>query len=270
MIRKVFEDLKEDIRKETAKHSVLLFFVKKWKRSHYKILSDIMNESLAKSVVLQGDRKYEIGSTISSSTLRRFFENDFNDNAANDLRFLKSLDKMSIFLGFKDFSDYSIFKEHEEQNMVQNEESTSSPTFCDKFFIEFILHFCEQEFNSYVSLPKVNLSSISDFVHLKSPLYTRLISSKKTLSEQGIILNNLEQRSNYEIYDIKKIYEDAEQKVYEAREFWFLQFENLKGDIKLYNDTNIHQYFFRKIFDEWKLWNNYNPNSGKIEFLFNT
>lgn len=271
MINKVFEELRADIRKETAKYNILLFLVKNWKRSHYTILEDIINDKLAQSALLQGDRKHCIGSTISSSTLRRFFENDFTEGTVNDLRFLKTLDKLSIFMGYRDFSEYSSARERaDDMNQL---EIRSIPMqdirFDDQFFVDFINEFNELEFRAFLALPQIEVTEMLHFVHENSPLYSRIKQSKMELSKKGVLLNNTEQRSNYEIYNVKKISEEENKVVYEASEFWFLQFELTTGEKYLYNKTNTQQYFFRRIAGEWKLWNNYNPNSGKIERLFN-
>lgn len=96
-----FDLLKDKIKKQPQISASFLSFAEKWRTAHYNELSSIINDNLSNNPLLQGDRKFELGTTISSITLKRFFEGKFSDNATNDLRFIKTLDKLSIFFGFR-------------------------------------------------------------------------------------------------------------------------------------------------------------------------
>ena len=101
----IYNAIKKDIRKHPNVVSSILGIVPEWKRSQYIILSEIISKHLATSEKLVGIRKTELGSTISHITLQRFFENDYQEKTHNDLRFLKTLDKICIFLDKNDLND---------------------------------------------------------------------------------------------------------------------------------------------------------------------
>ena len=100
-MKTIYNSIKEKVAKHPKIKDSVLGTVGEWKRSHYIILSEIIKEELASSEELKNDKIFELGNTISHITLQRFFENDYQDKTHNDLRFLKTLDKICIFLGFK-------------------------------------------------------------------------------------------------------------------------------------------------------------------------
>ena len=69
-------------------------------------MAEIVSQELSHSKFLQGERKFELGNTISYITLQRFFDNSYKTSALNDLRFIKTLDKLCIFLGHYDLNEY--------------------------------------------------------------------------------------------------------------------------------------------------------------------
>lgn len=105
-LKSIYNSIKESIKLHPQVSSSVLGNVDHWKRSHYVILSEIIKNVLAVADELQGHRKFELGNTISHITLQRFFESDYQDKTHNDLRFLKTLDKICIFLGYKDLNNY--------------------------------------------------------------------------------------------------------------------------------------------------------------------
>ena len=105
-MKSIYNLIKEEIRKQPNIQESILGKANPWKRSHYIILSEIIKEELSKKEELQNERKFELGTSISHITLQRFFESDYDYKTHNDLRFLKTLDKICIFLGFKDLSAF--------------------------------------------------------------------------------------------------------------------------------------------------------------------
>ncbi|WP_278352735.1 hypothetical protein [Chryseobacterium gleum] len=105
-MKTIYNSIREEVIKHSKVRNSVLGNVNEWKRSHYIILSEIIKEELSGAEELKGGKKFEIGNTISHVTLQRFFENDYQDKTHSDLRFLKTLDKICIFLGYKDLNDY--------------------------------------------------------------------------------------------------------------------------------------------------------------------
>lgn len=75
-------------------------------------------QKLSHSEILKTEMVYELGKTISAITLKRFFEDQFSENAKTDLRFIKTLDKLCIFLDFENLND---FVAKQRENIPKNE-----------------------------------------------------------------------------------------------------------------------------------------------------
>jgi len=105
-LKTIYNSIREEIMRHPKVENSVLGNVGEWKRSHYIILSEIIKEELSEAEELKGGKKFEIGNTISHVTLQRFFENDYQDKTHSDLRFLKTLDKICIFLGHRDLNAY--------------------------------------------------------------------------------------------------------------------------------------------------------------------
>lgn len=251
--------LKKDIRNSELVKNSVLGSIDEWKRSHYVILSEIIRESLAKAEVLQGDKKHEIGTTISHVTLQRFFESDYQDKTHNDLRFLKTLDKICIFLGFENLNDYI-----KSGRPDQSDETATQQEFCE-FSVDIIYKYCQAEFNYLSNLSNPDPSEMLQYVFEDSPLFERVISYLELQSAQGFRMVTANNRSNYELFDINLITDEKKQKVLRTQEFWNLLLHNEQtGQDYHVNRINTQFYFIKKINGVWKIWDNYNPNAGEL------
>lgn len=105
-MKTLIDEIKRDILQHPRVLNSALQKVDVWKRSHYTLLSQIINEEITQSEFLEGDRKFELGNSLSYITLQRIFENHFRETAVSDLRFLKTLHKLAIFLGYYDVNEY--------------------------------------------------------------------------------------------------------------------------------------------------------------------
>lgn len=244
-----FELLKERIKSHPQISTSFLSFAEKWRTSHYNELSNIINENLQKNNHLQGERKFELGTTISSITLKRFFEGSFSDNATNDLRFIKTLDKLCIFLGFESFNHFI------SQNKKAADKETVAST---NDFEKIILATAQLEFENLQNLPKIDLKNVIKTVHPDSPYYNRISSYLEQLNEQGLTLSD--RPSNYEVYNFELQSEDENLAVISTQEFWNLNFINKNNENHHYHILNRQNYFIKKIDEIWKIWDNHNPN----------
>lgn len=105
-MKSIYNLIKEKIRQHPKIQLSILADSNPWKRSHYIILAEIIKEELAQREELKAERKFELGTSISHITLQRFFESDYDYKTHNDLRFLKTLDKICIFLGFNSLNTF--------------------------------------------------------------------------------------------------------------------------------------------------------------------
>lgn len=256
-MKTIYNSIKEKVAKHPKIKDSVLGTVREWKRSHYIILSEIIKEELASSEELKNDKIFELGNTISHITLQRFFENDYQDKTHNDLRFLKTLDKICIFLGFKDLNSYI----HDiKENKILEEKASS-----DVFSTDIVYQYCEAVFNLYKNFPTLKLDLFEDWVFDNSPFLERASAFSKELCEKQFELVTKNNRSNFEIFDVNIITDDPDKKILETQEFWNLLFKvGETGGEHFVNQLNTQIYFIRKINNEWKIWDNYNPDAGRL------
>ncbi|UUC46020.1 hypothetical protein [Flavobacterium cerinum] len=247
----IIEQLKKGIQTHPSVLNSTLSSVKTWKRAQYIILSEIMSHVLARSEFLQGNRKNELGTTISSTTLHRIFTNDYTAKENLDLRFLKTLDKLAIFIGYPSLNNF-IANHHGKP--IDHTEHTA-------YFEHLIYQFCEDEFQCLLKLPEVNLSGLSDFIFEDGPLTQRITGLLEKYAQLNLHLNTDNNRSNFEIFDFRHTRIDDSLAVISAKELWNLEWRDATGTINnVYNKVNLQTYFIKKQHNIWKIWDNYNPD----------
>lgn len=235
--------------------------VSEWKRSHYIILSEIIKDELSEAEELKGGKKFEIGNTISHVTLQRFFENDYQDKTHSDLRFLKTLDKICIFLGYKDLNDYI------PSLKLNNHEK--EPAGSLEFLTKMVYDYCATTFEFYKHFPDHKTEIFKELVFNGSPFLERTSQFSKELCERDFQLVTKNNRSNYEVFDIHLVTDEPDKKILETQEFWNLLFKvGETGEEHFVNQLNTQIYFIRKIDNVWKIWDNYNPDAGRLNRKF--
>ena len=264
-MEKIIEQLKKGILSAPPVLTSSLMGVKHWKRAQYITLSEIISEHLAKSEFLQGARKNELGTTLSSTTLQRIFTNDYSGYENSDLRFLKTLDKLAIFLGF---SSLNQFLSNEAVVVVKEKDVVSVPKNKEDVLAEFeelITNYCQEEFNSLLKLPEVDLGNLSHFIFEDGPLTQRIHDLISQIAQLGYLLNSTNNRSNFELYDFKLCSLNETMAVVTVQEFWNLDFRDDDGNFRnVYSHVNMQTYFIKKQHHKWKIWDNHNPDYTTI------
>ncbi|KIA88995.1 hypothetical protein [Kaistella jeonii] len=255
----IYNAIKNDIKSHPNVTLSILGQVREWKRSQFVILSDIISEYLSTCVLLTSDRKLNLGVTISAITLQRFFENDYQVKTHNDLRFIKTLDKLCLFLGKHDLNNYI----HDRVNLTEEIE-THNDLKVESIEKDLIINFCKSQFDALMDLPKISINKISRFVYVESPLTERIRVAMEEKRKNNLVIITENNRSNYEIFGMTKISDDGKLKVIKTQEFWNLLF--MDGDQNTYiaNHLNTQFYFIKKFGEEWKIWDNFNPDYGQI------
>lgn len=257
-MKTIYNSIREEIMRHPKVENSVLGNVSEWKRSHYIILSEIIKEELSEAEELKGGKKFEIGNTISHVTLQRFFENDYQDKTHSDLRFLKTLDKICIFLGHRDLNAYILFIKDKAENKQASADDKS-------FFTQMIYDYCATVFEFYKGFPEHRTELFKDLVFDDSPFLERASQFSKELCERDFELVTKNNRSNYEVFDINMVTDEPEKKILESQEFWNLLFKaGDTGEEHFVNQLNTQIYFIRKINEVWKIWDNYNPDAGRL------
>lgn len=236
-----------------------------WKRVHYIVLSDMISDSLSKSEFMQGSKKNELGVTISSSTLQRIFTTDYANNKNNDLRFLKTLDKLAVFIGYPNLNNFLLHQSQNEKIEVNEELTATIDNVQDTdlsigFFSEIILNSCQEYFELLKKLPNFEMGGFSKHVFEESSVYKRVYDLNLKYSELNYRLNCENNRSNFEVYGFKIQNINEDSAVISAKEFWNLDLVDTYGkNMYVINEVTRQLYFFKKINGNWKIWDNHNP-----------
>lgn len=257
-MKSIYNLIKEEIKLNPIVQNSLLGKSNPWKRSHYVILAEIIKNELSKKEELRSERKFELGTSISHITLQRFFENDYDYKTHNDLRFLKTLDKICIFLGFKDLNSFITH--------VKAKDNKADP---ERIFSEDLVYrYCEANFEFFKMFPIQKLDVFDGLIFSEAPFRERIKNYSSELCDRRIKLFTTNNRSNFEIFDLDIISEETDKIVIKTQEFWNLVFIVEHSDEEyIVNELNTQIYFLRKIDSVWKIWDNYNPNSGLLNHL---
>ena len=256
-MKSIYNLIKEELKTNPIIRNSILGNSNPWKRSHYIILSEIIKDELSKREELRNERKFELGTSISHITLQRFFESDYDYKTHNDLRFLKTLDKLCIFLGFKDLNSFVTNAKARENN-----ESISSEK---EFSEEIVYNYCKTNFEFFHYFPSLKLELFDNLIFEEAPFRERIKNYSSRLCERNLKLLTKNNRSNFEIFDLDIISEEADKIVVKTQEFWNLVFTvEESGEEYVVIELNTQIYFIKKIDNVWKIWDNYNPNSGLL------
>ncbi|QOW10478.1 hypothetical protein Q73A0000_08920 [Kaistella flava (ex Peng et al. 2021)] len=256
-MEKIYNSIKEDIKNHPEVKSSLLGMVGEWKRSQFVILAEIISKNLQQS--LTDDRRLSLGTTISAITLQRFYENEYQIKTHNDLRFIKTLDKLCIFLGKTNLNDY-IHQNFQQEDILKPTKEINNHL-SDK---ELITKFCEFQFEALNYLPSVNLEKLSTTLCKDSPLLQRTAQYLEEKSKNNLTFVNDNNRSNYEIFQITMVSDDSELKVLKTKEFWNLVFKDDQENSYIVHHLNTQFYFIKNLDDQWKIWDNFNPDYNNI------
>ncbi|MEO8516996.1 MAG: hypothetical protein ABI426_09630 [Flavobacterium sp.] len=270
----IIKRLKQEIINHDLVKNSSLFSLAEWKSGHYNILSEIISESLSKSEHMQGSKKNDLGVTISGSTLKRIFASEYTDKGSTDLRFLKTLDKLAIFLGYPNLNSYLLHQSQNEKAKFDDEQQKAIqeikvPDVPISFFTEMIINYCREEFEIMKKLPALDMERFSDYVFKDSPAYKRVSDMLLKFLELNLHMNCENNRSNYENYGFKLRSINEDTAVIGSKEFWNVQWVDNNGKtFHTHNKASSQLYFFRKINGTWKIWDNHNPGYDSLAGVF--
>lgn len=254
----IIEGLKREISNHEKIRNSVLGKSEVWKNNHYEALSNIINDTLSIKIEQSSDNFYTLGNTISQITLKRLFEGNVKESAYNDLRFLKTLDKLAIFLGFQDLNHF-IAEFQKNENNHENIYEITERDF--KNYKDMILKCCQGEFNNMRNLPNLDMSVFEDVVVKNSPYENRLNVYLSKLKNEGIVM--VKEISNFEIYNYRFVSIEGNMIVITTDEFWNLVFT--KNDAHFpFHKKGEQTYYIKNIDNAWKIWDNYNPDYQDI------
>lgn len=225
-----------------------------WKNSHYESLSEIINEELFEKIDINSEVFFSLGNTISPITLKRIFKNQIKESAYKDARFLKSLEKLSIFLGYEELNIFIAQKVSSKENSEVDDLTVA---------ISLIEKACASEYKQMLHLPDLDLDDFDGVVCNSSPYLKRIEMYLQKLSSYGK-LKLQEELSNFEVYNYQLVSKNDDTIVIKTEETWNLIF-SANEKFFPYQKKEEQVYFLRKNEDNnWLIWDNYNPDIDEI------
>lgn len=255
-MKAIFEEIKIAIKESEPVKNSALNTITHWKRAQFIQLSTIISDELSNSPLLKGKRIYELGTSISYITLKRFYEDNYRESAINDLRFLKTLHKLCIYLGFFDFNEYII-----------NNQKIAPISTCEDYSLiykDLVNNFCKKEVEAIKNLPKIDLTPLKPYVFQESKLLEKTKDYLKKYKEAGFYYDANSEQLGFELLSCELISNHDELKILKTHEHWDMVLKTNTDKTLIYKVINNQIYYIKKENDEWKIWDNFNPDSNKI------
>lgn len=256
-MKAIIAEIKSEIKNHKSIRNSALNDVSPWKRAQYMLLASIISKELSHSKHLEGERKFELGTTLSYITLQRFFEDNYSSSAINDLRFVKTLHKLCIFLGYYDLNEYIISSS--SINSLKKDEEYAK-TFC-----KIIENLCLAEFDVLREMPNKNLEDLYPFSPKESPTIKRIRNYVEKYQKAKYYFDRDYNEAKFELVSCDLIADEPDLKVLKTMEHWDFILKNNEGKTFYYKVFNGQTYYLKKDKDGvWKIWDNYNPNLQRI------
>ncbi|MEO8516997.1 MAG: hypothetical protein ABI426_09635 [Flavobacterium sp.] len=187
---------------------------------------------------------------------------------------MKTLDKLAIFLGYQNLNSYLLHQSQNEKIPFKDEQLKAIQEVKDidilsGFFMETVINYCREEFETMKKLPAFDMGRIPDYVFEDSPLYKRAADMFSKFSELKLHMNCENNRSNFENYGLKLRNINEDTAIIGSKEFWNVHWVDCNGkSFHTYNKATSQLYFFRKIDGDWKIWDNHNPGYDTLADVF--
>lgn len=256
----IIDQLKECIRSHPDVLNSSIGNVQNWKRTQCIVLSQIISAALSKSDLLKGSKKKSNAASISGMTLQRLFNDTYTEKVNPDLRFLKTLDKLAIFLGHASLNNFLAVQSEKEKEA----EVTDSKKHTE-IFEKLILDYCQESFKCLQSLPSINFEAMSNYVFDDGPLRKRIKKALSKYSNYSTEINSIENIPPFIVSDFNTVTVDNDLVIITVKESWKFEWKNTSElKVHIYNKTNKQSYFLKEREGKWKIWDNHNPDSSEL------
>lgn len=259
-MKNIIDELKKDIKKHQNIVNSLLQETSHWKRTHYTQLSEIVSHEISNSKYLQGERKFELGNTISYITLQRIFENNYRNSAIADLRFLKTLHKLSIFLGYYDLNDYIICSNNIKVKPLKKE---------NKIYFDVIKNFFMAKYEIIKSIPDIDISILNPYVFKKTATYKRLSSFAENYQKANYFFDTDYKDAIFDLVSCELISDEGDIKILRAHEHWDFILKNSDNKTCYFKIFGGQTYYLKKDEDGmWKVFDNYDSILKRLKTFY--
>ncbi len=256
----IIETLKKEIEQHPKVKNSILGSAPVWKNNHYEILTSIVNDGLSAKITTESDHFFSLGNTISQITIKRLYEGQIKPSAYNDLRFLKTLDKIAIFLGYESLNHFIEHTNTKESDAYNSATFTLTTADYNKIK-KLITDCCMFEYECMQNLNNYELKPFEDFIDTDGPYLKRIALYLDKLKSLDIVMKR--EMSNIEIYNVRFIAFEEETLIFSTDEFWNMIFEK-NGNHFPFHKKGEQTYYIRKGKHGYRIWDNYNPDFNDI------
>ncbi|CAM3572193.1 hypothetical protein FSS13T_05690 [Flavobacterium saliperosum S13] len=256
----IIDQLKECIRSHPDVLNSSIGNTPSWKRTQCIVLAQIISDALLKSEVLKGSKTNHKAASISSMTLQRIFSDSYTEKVNPDLRFLKTLDKLAIFLGYTSLNNFLSHQSEKEKEteVLESKKQTEA-------FEKLIFGYCQESFKCLQNLPAINCGELSNYVFDDGPLKKRIKKALTKYSNYNILISNIENKATFTISDFNMVTVEEDLVVLSVTESWHFEWKSANdNEVNRYNKENRQSYFLKERDGKWKIWDNHNPDYNEL------
>ncbi|MGB5437151.1 MAG: hypothetical protein WBM98_14745 [Maribacter sp.] len=248
--------LAEELRtsEKVVKNSILKS--KKWTKSCYELLSKIIREDLNQNLAPQ--MRMAMGTSLSAKTLQKIVSNTYRVSYPIDPRTVNTLNKLVLFLGYKNWDDFVHRKDTartEKKEEIDVEEAVMA----------VVQEAVRREHFTYCGLPEVMEEHLLENYIKDSPAYNKIMDTLVNKAAKNQVISNNYNPSTYEILEIevRKIENNYAQ--VHTKEYWLLCWwcASSKRYVKRYKDISDHFYILKKKKNRWMI----RTNASKSDFM---
>lgn len=243
-LQKLIDRIRND--EKVTKHTVLKS--KKWTKSSYENLSDLIGEYL-RSKLNEKDR-ITMGTTLSSKTLSNLVMGKYTLTYPIDPRTINTLSKLAVFVGFRNWDDWVLVLEKDHKKALEN----GSPSIQ---ILHQLKEAIQHEYLAYCNLPEINPEPLFSCFLENSPGFLRIMDNLKEHQRKGLTLSNLYNPSSYEILGTEIIYLKEQEARIDTEEYWLLCWwdASQKRYVRRIKHIGKHTYLLSFSEEKWKIRN---------------
>lgn len=229
----------------------------KWKEKDFKQLAKLISNFLSETDQLSPEQKIEIGPSISAVTLKRVFKYGYQLSNSIDIRQLRTLNKLCLFLGFQNWEAFLVC--HKDSISIDLSEETIK---------EIITQGCQAEFEAYYAIPEIKTKALDEYFVPEGPAWKKITSLVHRTISKKWILNFTDNPSHYKIISLEVTSIKGDQIEVKSKENWYLKWMNAETNISpfVYNELNEQYYLLSQHNGQWKIDINYyqSPNADNV------
>lgn len=246
MTQRYLDALKESIRNAVPVKKEANLRAKKWTKGCFELLSDLVSDGL--EAKLTEPQKRLMGISISSKTLSNLFSGDYKVSYPIDPRSMATLNKLSIFAGYRDWNHLV-----EKTDLAETEMKKSAQP---EDLVPLILREAiDLEFRAYASLPVFPDENLYSHFSPNSSAFKKVAAALNENRSKDWVICNPYNPSAYEILDFKVLKIEVNRAEIETEEYWLLCWWSQSAEryVSRYKDVSFHRYLLDLTEEGWRV-----------------